>query len=837
MTENTTPCFHCGEPVPSGADYPIRYRESRQPDAPTLIKPACCIGCQAVAQTIIDSGNADYYRLRTDLPKTPEAALEELRNLKLYDLPEVQQSFVRAEGEQREASLILEGIVCAACVWLNERHLLRMPGVLAADINFSTRRARVRWDDSRIHLSDILKGIQEIGYLAYPFDTGRQEELFRKERETAIRRLAIAGLGMMQVMMYAVPAYLAGEGEMTADIEALMRFASLILTTPVVFYSAWPFFQTAWRDLKARRVGMDVPVALGVGAAYVASIYGTFTGSAEVYFDAVVMFVFFLLTGRFLEMSARKRSAEAAESLIKLIPAAATRLTGYPATRDEEMVAAVKLSAGDHVLVGPGDSFPADGVVVEGRSSVDESLLTGESMPVAKHADSPVIGGTINLESPLVVRVDKVGGDTVLSGIVRLLDRALAEKPRLAQIADRVAAWFVLVLLIVAALVAGAWYLVDPSRAFWITVSVLVVTCPCALALATPAALTAALGRMTRMGLLSTRGHALETLARATDFVFDKTGTLTTGRFRLLDAEMLRGDRAHALATARALEQGATHPVAAALREAAGEEDGVPAMMADQLHYTPGRGIAGQIDGRGYRLGAPEFVGAEPAPGRFPPGRTVVGLADEDGVLAWFALGDAPRPQARQLIADLKSLGVRLHLYSGDRAENVVALARELGIDDARGEMLPGDKLEAVRALQAAGAVVAMTGDGVNDAPVLAQAQVSIAVDQGAEAAQAAADMVLLSSEIGRLADGVRLARKTQVVIRQNLTWSASYNGLAIPAAALGYVTPWMAGIGMSLSSLLVVLNAMRLSRDGSPRPRPGDQPGMPGYVEAHKEF
>ena len=796
-----SPCFHCGEPVPAGARYRIVFLgESR---------PACCLGCEAVAQTIIDSGNADYYRLRTDLPKTPEAALEELKNLKLYDLPEVQASFVKSEGEVREASLILEGIVCAACVWLNERHLNQLPGVLAADINFSTRRARVRWDDSRIHLSDILKRIGDIGYHAYPFDTGRQEELFRKERNTAIRRLAIAGLGMMQVMMYAVPTYLASEDVMAKDIEALMRFASLILTTPVVFYSAWPFFQGAWRDLRLWRAGMDVPVALGVGAAFAASVYGSFVGSEEVYFDSVTMFVFFLLTGRFLEMDARKRSAEAAESLIKLIPAAALRLPGYPDSRADETVAAVKLSPGDHVLVGAGESFPADGAVVEGRSSVDESLLTGESHPVSKHPASPVIGGTINLESPLIVKVEKVGSDTVLSGIVRLLDRALAEKPRLAQLADRVAAWFVLALLIVAAAVAGIWYAVDASRAFWITVSVLVVSCPCALSLATPAALTAALGRLTRLGLLSTRGHALETLAHATDFVFDKTGTLTTGEFRLLDMDVLRGERSRALAIARALEQGATHPVAAALREAEADE----VLAAEQLSYVPGQGVAGRVEGRAYRLGAPEFAGGAPAPGRFPSGVTVVGLADETGVLAWFALGDAIRPQARQLITELRALGVKLHLYSGDRAENVAALAAELGIEDAHGAMLPEDKLAAVRGLQAQGAVVAMTGDGVNDAPVLAQAQVSIAVDQGAEAAQAAADMVLLSSEIGRLADGVRLARRAQVVIRQNLTWSALYNALAIPAAAMGYVTPWMAGIGMSLSSLLVVLNAMRLSR------------------------
>jgi len=797
-------CFHCGEPVPAGAGYSIRHQERSE--------PACCIGCQAVAQTIIDSGNADYYRLRTDLPKTPEAALDALRKLQLYDLPELQQSFVKVEGEAREANLILEGIVCAACVWLNEHHLYKLPGVLGVDINYTTRRARVRWDERRIHLSDILAAVQAIGYHAYPFDTNRQEELFRKERNTAIRRLAIAGLGMMQVMMYALPVYIARHGDyMGEDIRTLLRLASLILTTPVVFYSAWPFFQGAWRDLRRHHAGMDVPVALGIGSAYLASIYGTFTGSGEVYFDSVTMFVFFLLTGRFLEMSARKKSAEAAETLVKLIPAAAVRLPGFPASSEEETVAAVKLSPGDVVLVFTGEGFPADGTVIEGSSSVDESLLTGESHPVDKHPDSPVIGGTLNLQSPLVVRIDKVGPDTVLSGIVRLLDRALAEKPRLALIADRVAGWFVLALLVISALVALAWYFIDPSRAFWITVSILVVTCPCALSLATPAALTAALGRLTRLGLLSTRGHALETLARATDFVFDKTGTLTTGKFSLREVRVVSGTREQALDLAVALEQGATHPVAAALREAAS----AVRLRAEDLHYAPGQGVSGRIRERTYRLGAPGFVAGE-APDGFGAGCTVIGLADAGGIVAWYALGDTPRPQAKSLIDQLNALGVRLHLYSGDRPENVLALARELGIADARGGMLPEDKLAAVKDLQARGAIVAMTGDGVNDAPVLAQAQVSIAVDQGAEAAQAAADMVLLSAEIDHLADGVRLARKAQVVIRQNLAWAALYNFAAIPAAALGYVTPWLAGIGMSLSSLLVVLNAMRLSRISS---------------------
>ena len=809
------PCYHCGEPVPKGSDYPIRTEKD--------IQSACCRGCQAVAQTIFDSGNADYYRLRTDLPKTPEAALDELKALALYDLPEIQEGFVKNEGATKDASLILEGIVCAACIWLNERHLRQLPGVLSADINFSTRRARVRWDDKRIKLSQILESIRDIGYHAYPFDTGRQEELFRKERNAAIRRLAIAGLGMMQVMMYALPSYIAGDdGSMPRDIEALMRFASLLLTLPVVFYSAWPFFQGAWRDLGLRRVGMDVPVALGIGAAFAASVYGSFIGSQDVYYDSVVMFVFFLLTGRFLEMNARKRSAEAAETLVKLIPAAAVRLPDYPAARTEEAIGAVRLSPGDFVLVATGAAFPSDARVVEGHSSVDESLLTGESRPIPKHIGSEVIGGSHNLGSPLICRVERTGQDTVVSSIVRLLDRALAEKPQLAQTADRIASHFVLALLILAAGIATYWAIVDPARAFWITVSVLVVSCPCALGLATPVSLTAALGHLTRIGLLSTRGHALEVLARATDFVFDKTGTLTDGLFLLRESHIVRGDLNGALRLAAALEQGATHPIAAALREAALGEEATSATGSlphvQHLAYHPGLGVEGEIDGQRYRLGAPEFA----APGEtfpLPEGLTLIALSNSDGVLAWFGLGDGLRPHCAELVAQLKGLGVRLHLYSGDRPENVTALARQLGIADARGGMHPQDKLEAVRALQATGAIVAMTGDGVNDAPVLAQAQVSIAVDQGAEAAQAAADMILLSSELLRLADGVRIARKTQRVIRQNLAWSVLYNALAIPAAAMGFVTPWMAGIGMSASSLLVVLNALRLSNHSTKHP------------------
>jgi Cu2+-exporting ATPase len=818
QTDNTAPeseCFHCGQPVPTGSHYPVKIEGAT--------REMCCRGCQAVAEAIVAGGLADYYRHRTAKSGTaaPDAAdvvPEWLRQAKLYDLPEVQQSFVRQEtGEVREASLILEGIVCAACVWLNEQHLSGLPGVLSVEINYSTHRARVRWDNSRIKLSEILHAVAEIGYTAHPFDPGRQEQIFLKERQAALRRLFIAGIGMMQVMMYAIPAYVAGgDGTMPPWIENIMRWASLVLTLPVVGYSAWPFFLGAWRDLRLRQAGMDVPVALGIGAAFSASVYSTVTGGGEVYFDSITMFVFFLLTGRFLEMGARRKAADAAEKLVKMLPAMASRLPAYPGDQTDELVAVSSLSSGEYLLVRPGESVPADGVVAQGVSRVDESLLTGESRPVPKNVGEKLIAGTINVDSPLVMQIEGLGQDTVLSGIVRLLDRALAEKPALAQVADRVASWFVLALLLVAAGTGVAWYFIEPARALWITVAVLVVSCPCALSLATPAALTAATGSLTRLGLLTTRGHALETLAMATHFVFDKTGTLTSGKMSLLETITL-GDvgRNRCLAMAAALERASEHAIANAIAAAAADcED---RFNIEETTNLPGSGIEGRIGGQRYRLGRPAFVAelcGTPVPDALLHGResaTVVALGSENGWLALFALGDTLRPDAASLIKGLQQRGKTVVLLSGDQEEAVQQVAQQLGITEVHAAMTPQGKLDYVRGLQREGAVVAMVGDGVNDAPVLAAAGVSIAMGGGTQVARASADMILLSERLFHLLAGVDISLKTSRIIRQNLAWAFIYNLIAIPLAALGHVTPWMAGIGMSASSLMVVLNALRL--------------------------
>jgi Cu2+-exporting ATPase len=816
MPQTDPSCYHCGLPIPAGLDLSVEIGGQR--------REMCCAGCQAVAQAIVANGLADYYRHRDAMPESPREALPQIvADFVLFDHPDVQKNFVRrAEGaageHEQEAALILEGITCAACVWLNESHVRRQPGVTSIDINYTTRRARVRWDERVTKLSAILEAIAAIGYRAHPYDVGRSEELAQKERKAALWRLFVAGFGMMQVMMYAVPVYLA-DGDMTPDIEQLMRWASLILTVPVIGYSAAPFFVSAWRDLKLHRVGMDVPVALGVGAAFAASVWATLIAAGEVYFDSVTMFVFFLLSGRYLEMMARQKAARSVETLARAIPAFATRLASWPAGSmgaAGERVAVAELRAGDAVQIRPGETVPADGCVLEGESAADESLLTGESRPVPKRVGDALIGGSVNTASPLVMRVERVGEATRVAAIQRLMERAAAERPRLVEMADRVAGRFIVALLLLAVATALAWWWIDPSRALWIFVAVLVVSCPCALSLATPAALTVATGALAVRGVLVTRGHAIEALARADRFIFDKTGTLTVGQMTLVEVIPVGGEAALVLAMAAALERGSEHPIARALT--AGATDA--GIAASAVRATTGAGVEGMIEGCTWRLGRPEFVAAMhglavPAEleSKVGAGDTVIALGNAEGWQAFFRLSDSLRPEAAAMSAALSAAGIKLSIFSGDAPAAALRVGAALGIADVRGGLTPEDKHAALKTLQAAGETVAMVGDGVNDAPVLAQAQVSIAMGGGADLARANADVVLLGNDLQALPQGLALARRTLRIVRQNLVWAFAYNFLAIPLAMAGWVTPWMAGIGMSASSLLVVLNALRLQR------------------------
>ncbi|NOV26412.1 heavy metal translocating P-type ATPase [Cupriavidus necator] len=813
-------CFHCGLPVTD--------TEPLAADLDGGRRVFCCGGCQALAQTLHAAGFAHLYgdEARFARPIDEESRREAEPIWAAYDTPELRAQFVRPlDGGRAEITLAPENIRCAACAWLIEQQLCRQPGVESAMANVATRRVVVRWRDGAQTVSGLLAALAGIGYMAWPFEVSRTDQQDRRARRGLLMRMAVAMLGMMQVMMYAWPIY-THEATIDPGQLQLMRWASFALTLPVVCYAASPIFAGAWRSLRQRHMGMDVPVAIGVAAGFAASALATVRGVGEVYFDSVTMFVAFLLLARYLELRVRQASRSGAEMLARQLPATCERLSGAGAAGERIPVA--RLRAGDLIRVKAGEIVPADGAVTSGASELDESMLTGESRPVRRSAGETVLAGSFNTASPLELRVTRVGAGTRLAEIVAVLDRALAEKPRLATLADRVAGWFVATLLALAALTGMVWGLwIDPSRALLVTIAVLVVSCPCALSLATPAALAAAGAALSRRGVLLARGHALETLARVTDVVLDKTGTLTEGRFAVAGVEPLgEVDSGRCLALAAAMERGGEHPIARALTAAAPDHAGPPLQVSD-MRNVPGQGLEAVVAGRRLRLGRADFVGAlrghglgAPAdPGSsMHPGATVVWLGAQTGPLARFVLADVQRQETPALLARLRDLGVRCHLVSGDNPAAVHWWAEQFGIERVAGEVTPEGKRDYVARLQQGGAVVLAVGDGINDAPVLAQAQVSIAIGSGAPLAQAGADAVLTHGGVAEIATALAVSRQTRRVVRQNLGWAFFYNVVAIPLAATGLVTAWMAGIGMSLSSLLVVANAWRLLRAGKPR-------------------
>ncbi|WP_168015940.1 heavy metal translocating P-type ATPase [Halomonas salinarum] len=796
-----TGCYHCGNPVPAGAPWRLVLDGQSH--------PLCCPGCEAVAHAIVEGGLSSYYRFRTELPEPPANDSSSLsaraETWQVFDDPALQSEFVHADGDSLTATLAVDGITCAACAWLIEHRLNALDGVTASAVNLTHHRLSVSWDPQRTALSRLLAELAAIGYPAQPYEPDQAQQRLKQEERMSVRRLIVAAVAMMQVMMFSVPIYVSDPGELSTDFLALFHWLSFALATPVVLFSAAPFFRGALRDLRTRTLGMDVPVSLAIGGAYLASGYAVIAGYGEVYFDSVAMFTFFLLFGRYIEMRARRRSGHSGNALSGVLPASAVRLEADGA---ERVLPANRLVAGDRVLVRPGHGVPADGVIEDGTSSLDESMLTGESQPVTRRTGDTITGGSHNVDSPLVVRVTHAGHDARAAAIIDLTDRAFAKRPRIAELASRWAHLFVLRLLVVSLGVAIAWTFIDPSRVLWVTLSVLVVTCPCALALATPTALTAGHGRLSRRGFLITRSHALEGLAQAGRVVFDKTGTLTTGHMTLDDTrplESLAPERARAIAAA--LEAHSEHPIARAFvpyRDAT--------ISADALVNRPGQGLEGHLEGERWRLGKPDFAAFPDTPSPPGSGRWLL-LACNGKPKAWFALNDTVRDDALATVQALKHLGLTVELLSGDHETAVADLAHRLGIDDWQAGASPESKLAHVEALQARGETVVMVGDGINDVPVLAGAEVSIAMNGATDLARTRADAVLLSPHLSRIVEAIEVSRDTRRIIRQNLGWALCYNLTALPLATCGLVPPWLAAIGMSASSLVVVGNALRLGR------------------------
>ena len=791
-------CYHCGLPVMTGDAFTaVVLKEERV---------FCCPGCQAVAQTIIAGGLESYYLHRSEASANPEALPGVLPDeLLLLDREDIQKPFVSTSGNISETQLLIEGITCAACGWLIEKHLKQLPGVLETSLNLSNHRLSVSWDANQVILSDLLKTIRYIGYAAHPWQPDIVSQQMQADNRRALRKLGVAGLLWMQVMMASMATWPEFNLDLSEGMDRLLRWVSLILTTPIVFYCSTEFFTGALRDLRTRHLTMDVSVSLAIAGAYGAGIWSTFTGQGDLYFDAAGMFALFLLSGRYLERRARERTSAATTQLVNLLPASCLRLA---TDGSSERILLSELQQGDQLLVPPGSLIPADGRILTGSSSIDESLLTGEYLPLTKAPGDTVAAGTLNIEGPLTIEILALGEETQLSAIVRLLERAQSLKPRLAELADSVAQWFLISVLLIAAIVGLIWWQIDSSRAFWIVLSLLVATCPCALSLATPTALTAATGSLHKLGLLITKGHVLESFQKVDTVIFDKTGTLTEGKLTLKHIQTIAQLNEHeCLELAAALEGHSEHPIARAF--------GRTVTAAYDVSSAPGLGLEGTVHNKKLRIGRPDYVselGGYPAPPMPSDEGQWLLLGDTQQALAWFALDDQLRPDAPALLKTCRARGWKVLLLSGDSSPMVQQIAEQLQISDARGGLTPDDKLQVLKELHSQGRHVLMLGDGVNDVPVLAAADISIAMGSATDLAKTTADAILLSNRLSSLVSALAIAKKTRRVIIENLGWATLYNGLVIPFAAIGWVTPGWAALGMSVSSLLVVLNALRLT-------------------------
>jgi Cu2+-exporting ATPase len=814
MSQNL--CFHCGEIALEGNRWSLEI----DGEAQTM----CCPACKAVAETIIGSGLKDYYRHRTALPEvSPQqkrSANNDVRDeLILYDERAIQQSFVqrfdssKSETEQTEAEaiLVISGISCAACAWLIEHRLKQLEHVVSVNLNLTSHRLMIRWIDGEVKLSQIFEEIHQLGYQAHPFSATEAEEQRIKESKTAFRRLAVAGFATMQVMMLSVPLYVGAMQGILAQYEIFLRAASMLFATFVVMYSARPFFSAALRDLRTRHLTMDVPVSIAILLAYFASVWSTVNQGPEIYFDSVCMFTFFLLTGRFFEMRARHRMTQAGNNLLDLMPSAAIKSS----PEGDVVIPSSDIQVGDLLIIKPGQQIPADGLVESGKSAVDEAALTGEYLPIDKSQGDLLIGGTYNVESQLLMRVTVTGADAELNTIMRLMDRAQQEKPAIAIFADKVASRFVAAVLIIASIIAISWWFIDPSQAFWITLAVLVVTCPCALSLATPTALTAATASLREQGFLISKGHVLEGLNQVDRVVFDKTGTLTRGELSL-EQSLPASDKVtltpqQALKIAATLEQYSNHPIARAFSFAGHFE-------TDNIEQVTGQGVEGLLlnitdcEDTTYRIGRADF--AFPQQLLSPPiddDRQWLLLANNNQPLYWFALSDTLRQGAGATIAQLKKWGIKVSILTGDPSSQVESVAKALYIDDVYKGLSPAQKLERASAWQQQGERLMMVGDGINDVPTLARADIAVAIGHASDLTKTNADAVITNNSLTTLLQAISKGRKSTRIIRQNIYWALLYNLLALPLAATGFIPPWAAAIGMSVSSLIVVGNALRL--------------------------
>ncbi|MNX33248.1 putative copper-exporting P-type ATPase V [compost metagenome] len=804
MMTTGTLCFHCG-------------LETRHPLLGTIDgqeREFCCSGCRTVCEIIHTQGLESYYDKRGEAksgraaPGAPEFP---------FDHEDFQRQYVHQDGASCQVSLMIDGMHCAACVWLIEKGLARHPGLQDVQVSLGTQRAHLRWDPAATKLSELAGAIAQLGYRPFPYDPSKLDQPLKARNRDLLLRMGVAGLGTLATMYLAEPLYFS---DFTGDegFQKLLVWLALMIATPTSLYAFMPILKGAWSGLRQKTINMDGTIALGALGTYFASVWGTITGG-PIYFESLTMFLFLILTGRFVEGTVRRKVFSATERLLKLEAKAATVIQdGEP-----KRVPLQAVRVGDLVAVSAGEAIPVDGVIQEGTAGVNEAMLTGESRPVLKQPGDRVLGSSVAVDGSLVVKATGVGHETQLNQIIRLIEQADSHRSPGARRIDQITNAFGLSVVVVAALAFLVWSLLaDPSTALMIAVAVLVITCPCALGLAIPAANVLSATKGVDQGILFADGAALEALPGVTHVVLDKTGTVTTGHMEVATLVPFKGGEADLLALAAALEERFEHPIARAIK-ALSQKRGLALPPVENFQVVAGRGVLGRVPGghaaigseallesQGIPLSAASRHSAEVLKSR---GLTVAFVGLDGEVVGVLGLRDELREDAPATVRALRAQGIHVTLLSGDHRQAAELAGKALGVDRILSEVMPDQKQQVIRNLQAPDRVVVMVGDGVNDAPALAQADVGMAMGEGTDLSITSAKVILLGNRLDLVIRALGLAKETQRIIRQNLILSAIYNVLTIPLAVAGLVTPLFAAIVMPLSSLAVIGNSLRLTR------------------------
>ncbi|MDO7597986.1 MAG: heavy metal translocating P-type ATPase [Pseudomonadota bacterium] len=803
------PCYHCRLPVEKAGSFTAKVAGENH--------EFCCFGCQTVCETIHNAGLQSFY-LKTPegehLAPPPSLSAE----LASYDLDEVQSDYVDKLDDIRSIHLLVEGIHCAACVWLIEHSLAKQQGVISAEVNLTSKRLRLKWDNRLTTLSTLLQALGRIGYAAIPFDPDTAEGALARRHQSLLYRMAFAGFAMMNMLWISIALY---SGADQGEFKNWFHWISFLIATPTLLYAGYPFLRNALLGLRRRYLTMDLPIAIGAVTTYGYSTYVTITGSTvgHVYFDTVVNFLFVILVGRYLEAISKREALSATSRLLELQPKLATIMIDGLA----KVVPIRTVKIGDLVLVKPGEKIPVDGVLTDGQSAVDESMLTGESLPVVKKNKDQVVAGSINCEGAFTVKVQQVLRNTALAKIVSLMEDAQASKAPIQSTADKIVPWFVVVTLTLAAATFIYWYQFDFEQALLAATSVLIITCPCAFGMATPMSVAVATGVAAHHGILIKQGAALEYLSKVTHFIFDKTGTLTEGKLRVVTVESFSDlSEDTLLMLAGSVEQHSEHGIARAILAESVSRDLTLSPITD-FSSSAGQGVEASLNQQHVLLGTQSwlaefgFVFTDIVLNRVDSlehqGISCVFMATEGQIVGLIGVADRLRPDAISMINDLQQQGIAITVLSGDKQAVVRAITAELGDIQRQAEVLPKDKADVVRALQKQGVIVAMVGDGVNDAPALIQADVGIALASGTDVSIESADIVLSHNELRKVTEARHLASRTLSTIRQNIVLSISYNIIMVPLAMMGLVNPLIAAVTMPISSLLVIGNAARIKR------------------------